>query len=201
MSWLDTFYTQIIETSVLEWLAVLSALTYVYYASRQKLICWLFALLSSGIYLGLMWSVQLYLEAGLQLFYVLMALYGWRKWRSRQSNNSSIIRWSIQKHLVNIVLSGLVTVFLGHVMSEFTNQASPYMDAFTTVFSLAATFMVAHRILENWVYWIAIDAVAVLLYADRGLFLSSLLMVFYVILASWGLYSWTKQWKQQAHFA
>jgi nicotinamide mononucleotide transporter len=201
MSWQETFYTQIIETSFLEWLAVLCALAYVYYASRQKLICWLFALLSSGIYLGLMWSVQLYLEAGLQLFYVLMALYGWRKWLSGQSNNSSIIRWSIQKHLVNIGLSGLVTLFLGYVMSEFTNQAAPCLDAFTTVFSLAATWMVALRILENWVYWIVIDAVSVLLYADRGLFLSSSLMVFYVILATWGLYSWTKQWKQQAHFA
>ena len=201
MSWQDNFYTQIIETSIFEWLAVLCALAYVYYASRQKLICWLFALFSSGIYLGLMWSVQLYLEAVLQLFYLLMALYGWRKWLSGQSNNSSIIRWSIQKHLVNIVLSGLVTLFLGYVMSKFTNQASPYMDAFTTVFSLAATWMVAHRILENWVYWIVIDAVAVLLYADRGLFLSSLLMVFYVILAAWGLYSWTKQWKQQTRFA
>jgi nicotinamide mononucleotide transporter len=86
---------------------------------------------------------------------------------------------------------------LGYIFDSYTNQENPYTDAFSTVFSLAATFMVTKKVLENWIYWIVIDAVCIYLFASRGLFLTSILFFFYTIIAVFGFVQWRRQFKLQ----
>ncbi len=74
---------------------------------------------------------------------------------------------------------------------------NPYADAFTTVFSLAATFMVTRKVLENWIYWIIIDIVSTYLFASRDLYLSSALFVLYTVIAVFGFFNWSRIYKQQ----
>jgi nicotinamide mononucleotide transporter len=188
---------EIRETSVLEWIAVATSLLYVYFAAKEKIWCWLFAFASSGLYVYLTIRVQLFLESGLQLFYVAMAIYGFMKWSRKPLVAQPIVKWSGNLHFLNISVSTLLTVVLGYVFASFTSQASPYLDAFTTVFSLAATFMVAHRVLENWIYWIVIDAALVFLYFGRGLKLTALLMCLYCIFAIFGFITWKKRYQIQ----
>ena len=82
-------------------------------------------------------------------------------------------------------------------MSEFTDAASPFVDAATTMSALLATWMVANKMLENWLYWIAIDTASVGLYLSRDLKLTAILFAGYVVLASWGYLTWRKQWTKQ----
>lgn len=184
------------ETSLLEWLAVLTGTLYVILISYKQIIAWLFALISSLLYVYICFNYQLYLESFLQFFYVAMAIYGWLNWK-KEIQTTTIIKWPIKNHLMNIGLSSILTLILGFTFSKFTNQANPFTDAFTTVFSLTATLMVTKRVLENWIYWIIIDGVSIFLYSSRALYLTSVLFFIFTLIAIFGYIKWKKEFKIQ----
>jgi nicotinamide mononucleotide transporter len=187
-----------INTSSIEWLGVLTGLLYVILISFKNITAWLFALLSSAIYVYLCFISNLFLETGLQLFYVAMAIFGWLKWKKDSlENETNIIKWDYRLHLLNILISGSLTFIIGYIFDNFTSQANPYTDAFSTIFSLVATFMVTKKVLENWIYWIFIDAVCIYLFASRGLYLTSLLFVLYTTIAVIGFFQWRSLFKLQ----
>ena len=187
-----------INTSSIEWLGVLTGLLYVILISFKNITAWLFALLSSAIYVYLCFKSNLFLETGLQLFYVAMAIFGWLKWKKDSlENETNIIKWDYRLHLLNILISGSLTFIIGYIFDNFTSQANPYTDAFSTIFSLVATFMVTKKVLENWIYWVFIDAVCIYLFASRGLYLTSLLFVLYTTIAVIGFFQWRSLFKLQ----
>lgn len=127
-----------------------------------------------------------------------MGIYGWAKWKVDIDKNLSIKRWVPGKHFLNILLSTLLTLLLGFIMDTYTDQESPYIDSFTTIFSLAATFMVTQRVLENWVYWVVIDLAAAYLYASRGLYLTGVQYFIFSVIAGFAFYSWYNSYKEQS---
>lgn len=187
---LDGLIEGILATSLIEWVAVATSLTYVILAAQKRILCWLFAFISSSLYVYLCFSTQLYLETVLQFFYVVMAIVGFVLWN--RTTESKIITWKVKHHILNVIISSTLTLVLGYLFSLYTNQANPYVDAATTVFSLAATFMVTKQVLENWIYWIIIDTVSVYLYFSRGLQLTAVLFVLFTVLAIVGYFSWKK---------
>lgn len=186
----DHLIEGIISTSLIEWIAVSTSIIYVILAARKLILCWLFAFISSVLYVYLCFSAQLYLETILQLFYVVMAIVGFLLWN--RSTDTRVTTWKVKDHVLNILVSSVLTLVLGFLFSEYTDQANPYVDASTTVFSLAATFMVTKRVLENWIYWIIIDAVSVYLYFTRELHLTAVLFMVFTVLAIVGYFSWKK---------
>lgn len=194
---LKELYFEIISTSALEYAAVVTSLLYVYFATKGKRICWFFALISTAIYSYIFVAVELFLESGLQVFYVIMAIYGYFTWRKNSHGSQKIRTWQFRHHIFNISFSALLTFILGYIFATRVGQESPYLDAFTTVFSIAATFMVAYRVLENWIYWIVIDSVSIYLYQSKSLYLSALLMLIFTFLAVKGLVTWRKLYKNQ----
>ena len=125
-----------------------------------------------------------------------MAVYGWLNWYKPTIENK-IIKWPIKYHAINFITSLSLTILLGYLFNRFTDQANPYTDAFTTVFSLTATFMVTKKVLENWIYWIVIDAVSVGLFISRELYLTSLLFIVFTLIAIWGYAKWKKNYANQ----
>ena len=190
---LDNLIEGILSTSALEWIAVCSSIIYVILAARKLIYCWLFAFISSALYVYICFSANLYLESVLQLFYVVMAVVGFLLWN--KSDSSEVIKWPVKYHVINLSLSTLTALLLGYLFSIYTDQANPYVDASTTVFSLVATFMVTKKVLENWIYWIIIDAVSVYLYFSRDLHLTAVLFVIFTLLAITGYVSWNKTMK------
>ena len=175
----------------LEIIAVISALLYVILAARKSLMCWPAAIISSICY-GLLFSqAKLYSESLLQVFYLAMAVYGWLNWRKNLNSDEELLiqEWSVKSHFLNISLSLLVSLFIGYLFSR-TEASYPYIDAFTTIFAVSATFMVVKRVLSNWLYWIVIDAVGVGLFAAKGLYLTSALFILYVVIAVIGYMKW-----------
>ena len=190
--------TELLNTSLIEWVAVICSMAYVILIARKRIIAWLFALIASCIYVYLCIISQYYLESFLQIFYVLMAIYGWYSWNRAEQHDEFIKRWSLKAHGINIVLSTVITLILGYIFDQYTDQSLPYLDAFTTVFSIAATFMVAHRILENWIYWIVIDLLSIQLYANKDLNATAVLFIIYSIIAIVGFFQWRNLYKNQS---
>ena len=194
----NQFIQQVLQSSFVEWLAVVTSILYVLLVARNNILCWIFALISSALYIYICFAYQLYLESGLQSFYFVMGIVGWVSWQKSNEDGSKIVIWNIKKHLINILISSAITILLGFIFSKYTDQASPYVDAFTTVFSLAATYLVIKRILENWIYWILIDVLSIYLYASRELYLTSILYFVFTLLAIYGFVSWRRKLKIQS---
>ncbi|MEN9440696.1 MAG: Nicotinamide riboside transporter PnuC [Bacteroidota bacterium] len=191
---LNNIYNSILQTSIWEWLAVASSLLYVILITYKVLAAWIFAALSSVLYIYLCYSNRLYLESILQVFYFGMAIYGWFMWTSDDDTKDvTVIQWPLKYHIYNILISGALMLLFGYIFDQYSNQANPYLDAFTTIFSLMATFMVAKKVLENWIYWIIIDAFSVYLFASRGLYMTSVLFILYTLIAIFGYFSWKRQ--------
>ncbi len=185
--------------SVLESCAVCLALSYVLLAIWQLRVCWIAAIASAALYILIFWQVQLYLEAILQVFYIVMAVYGWAAWRPNEAQSVAPIRtWPFPYHGAACCAVLIVSIALGTITDNLTDAASPYVDAATTISALLATWMVAQRLLENWLYWIAIDLASVGLYLSRDLSLTAGLFAAYVLLAGLGYRTWRRQWCQQS---
>ncbi len=180
-----------------ELLAVITGVIYVVLATRSNPWCWPWGIISSALWAYAAYLLfDLYVDALLQLFYVVMGFIGWYQWR--KGGNGEVLpisRLSSGEHLA-IVGGGLVLALLvGYLFDEYTPAAATYIDAWTTVFSVIATFLVVQRKLENWLYWIVIDAVYVYLYYTRGGYLFALLFIAYTIIAIVGYFKWQKEWR------
>ncbi|HEY7379218.1 MAG TPA: nicotinamide riboside transporter PnuC [Steroidobacteraceae bacterium] len=177
-----------------ELLAAVLALLYLVLAARQNPWCWPCALVSTVIYLWLFYERQLYQQALLQLFYIAMAVYGWWHWRGAgaASEPLRVSRWSMRQHVLAAGLVLVLTVTTGWAEARFTTAPFPYLDAFTTWGSVITTWMVARKVLENWLYWLLVDCVMVYLSYVAGLPATTLLFVIYLGIVIAGFLAWRR---------
>ncbi len=198
------FYQQFIAdlqaTSFWEWLAVILALAYLVLSIKESLWCWPAALFSTAIYGVLFFDVNLYMESSLNLYYLLMAVYGWNQWRKTgpNQNKKTIVEWSLVTHIYWILLLTFVVFLSAYLLSKFTDQDLPLLDSFTTWFAVFTTYLVAKKVLENWLYWIVIDAASIYLFLSKGFALTSVLFAIYIVLAFYGWLTWKRAYELQA---
>jgi nicotinamide mononucleotide transporter len=187
--------------SAWELLAVILALAYLLLAMKEKISCWYAAFISTSIYIFLFWDVSLLMESALQVFYLIMAVYGWWQWRHHadKQQDLAIHCWSVKTHLLVFAAVGALTLAFGYGLAQNTQAALPYLDSFTTWGAVITTYMVTRKVLENWIYWIVIDAASVYLYIDRGLYLTALLFMIYVVLVVVGFYQWYALYQREQH--
>jgi len=178
----------------LEIFAVIFALLYLFLAMKQNIACWYTAFISTLIYIIIYWDVSLYMESLLNFYYLLMAIYGWFNWNKKsQIDKNYVISWSYQNHIVVILLILILTVISGFSLQK-TDAVYPYLDSFTTWASVITTFMVAQKILSNWIFWIIINSVAIFLNFDRELYLTVILLMTYQVMSIYGYYQWRKSY-------
>jgi len=101
-----------------------------------------------------------------------------------------------RQHALIITAIVILSIVSGYLLNEHSTAAWPYVDSFTTWASVITTYLVARKYLQNWLYWIVIDAVSVPLYIDRGLNLTALLFFAYIIIAVIGYFSWLGHFRQ-----
>ncbi len=183
--------------SNLEIVAVVAAILYLLLAIRENIWCWLFAFISTSIYIYLFHSVSLLSESLLNIYYLVMAIYGWYQWQKGHNNELlKIVSWPLKIHGTLILMTGLMVPLLGYGMSKL-GASMPYLDAFTTCFAVLATIMVAHKVLENWHYWLVINVISVYLFVSKELFLTAAMFVLYVLLTIIGYFKWKKHYASQ----
>lgn len=196
---INTIAHQLLQNSLLELLAVVFAVAYLVLAVRENSLCWYAAGISTLIFLFIFWNVKLYMESGLQIYYLAMAFYGWYQWRDAQTETVSlrVSKWRAKQHIVALALIAALTFVSGSVLNSGTDANMPYLDSFTTWASVVTTFMVARKILENWLYWFVIDSVSIYLYLDRELYFTSLLFAIYIVIIFFGWFAWNRSYRQR----
>ncbi len=194
----NTVAEQFLRNSLLELTAVVFAIAYLVLAVRENILCWYAASVSTIIFLYIFWDVRLYMESGLQVYYLAMAGFGWYQWRRANDGSTSlqISVWSTGQHVIALALIALLTLVSGYLLSAGTDAQLPYLDSFTTWASVVTTFMVARKVLENWIYWLVIDSISIYLYIDRELYFTSMLFAVYIVIIFFGWFSWSKTYRQ-----
>jgi nicotinamide mononucleotide transporter len=187
---MDSFLTQLAATSFMEGIAVAFAVAYVWLAARQNIWCWPCALVSTGIYTWLFWSVSLPFHTILNFYYLIMAIYGLIKWRDKNSDSLFVQSWAISKHIICIAGLAIGALILSHFSSTVLDANYLHLDAFITVFSVFTTVLVAHKVRENWLYWIMINLFACYLYFSKDLALTGVLFLCYTGFAIYGFIQW-----------
>ncbi len=185
--------------SVLEAVAFVLGVAYLLLAIRESIWCWPAAFISSSIFAGLFAVSRIYMDSGLQVFYAGMAVYGWWVWRSTGPQNDAlhVSRWPLQRHVLACALILVTSLACGWLLTTYTNAAYPYVDSLTTFASFWATFLVARKVLENWYYWLVIDAVSIAIYLERGLEFAALLFVVYLVMIPFGLIAWSRSMNRE----
>jgi len=198
--------------AAMSWLEITSvafALAYLVLAVRQNILCWPAALISTLLSLVPFFDARLYPETALQIFYAVMAVYGWYQWRpggpggrlgERAASELPVSVWPLSLHAFAIGGTLAIALVLGTVLSR-TNAAFPYLDSFTSVGAVVTTYMVAKKVLENWVYWLVIDGITLYIYWQRSLYLYAALFVVYLVLVVVGFYRWHRDWREQPALA
>jgi nicotinamide mononucleotide transporter len=175
----------------LESIAVLFSIIYVILVAKESIWCWAAAIISVSLYIFICYEAKLYAETALQFFYLIMAVAGYFFWKeSPDKKQLDIKELSIGNHALILFAGIIFTLILGYVLTIYTQAKLPLLDSFTTIFSIIATFMVIKKILENWLYFIAIDLVSIYLYNTRDLQQTAILFVLYAIIACVGYYNW-----------
>lgn len=184
--------------SLLEIVAVALAVLYLILAIRENIWCWLCAGVSTAIFAYLFFDVRLYMEAILNVFYFLMAIYGWRKWTSgrRDDHNMPVVVWSQNTHLLAIVSVLMLSCASGYLLDTRSDAAFPYVDSLTSWGAVWATYLVARKVLENWWYWFVIDATMIFVFWAKDLQFTAVLYVLYLLLIPIGLISWSRSWRE-----
>ncbi len=185
--------------SLLEWGAVFFNVLYVVLAARRHIACWPAGIIGVVLAFLVYIPARLYSDAVLQVFYLVLSVYGWWQWSNgRRASEQHIFRMTGSEHL-RVILVGIgLGLLMGWFWSGF-GAALPFVDGLTTSFSMVTTWLVARRYLENWIYWIIIDMVCIGVYDHRGIEAFVYLFVLYVILSVWGWRSWRKVWGESIH--
>jgi nicotinamide mononucleotide transporter len=179
-------------------LALVTGVAYAVLAARRNRLCWIAGAVSSGCATFLSALNKLPMQAALQVFYVAMAAYGWWSWKRSTSEGELLVGTSpwnfhLGAALLLVGLSLLSAWWLRHGSAS----AWPLLDSLTTWFSLLATWLAARARLENWLYWIVINAVMVYLFFEQKVWGMALLSVFLAAIAAGGFIAWRRRLQVQ----
>jgi len=173
---------------------------YVILAARESQWCWPFAFVSTVIYTLLFWEGQLPMQALLNFYYMGMAVYGYLLWQKHGNgeDNLHISSWPLLEQLKLVGIGTFLTYITGSYLTQYQLSQSPYLDAGVTVFSVLNTWLMAKKVIQNWFYWILIDAAAIVLYVQHGYYATVVMFSIYLVLAMIGFISWHKLYRQQS---
>lgn len=189
-------------TSPLEAASVALGLAYSLLAVRRSRYCWLAGALSSAIIAYLAARGRLPMQALLQGYYVIVSFYGFWHWSHGENGAPQpISTWPLRAHLLAAGAVLLASLLTARWLAQQTQAAWPYLDSATTWASLIATWLVARMKLENWLYWIVIDSVCVLLFGAQHLYFLALLFAAYLGISVAGFFTWLGQFRLQTRTA
>lgn len=194
MSIFENFISELTQFSTLEIIGVVTSLLYIYFATKENRLCFLFGLISSTIYVYICFSYQLYFDTLINFYYIIMSFVGWVMWSKNKNKVEEKVK-SIQNKtfLLYAIIGGLATLVFGGIALNYSDASLPFVDSFTTVFAIIATVMVVKKQIENWLIWIIVDGVGIGMYFYKELYFTSFLFLIYTIIAIRGYQKWKTQ--------
>lgn len=178
--------------------ATIFGLIYIVLVVRENVWCWFWGILSCGLWAWATYNLYgYYVDAILNVFYVLMGFVGIYQWKfgSKEKKKLNISQLTVSQHVMIIIVGLLLTVLFGFIFEKFTPARATYLDSFTTAFAIFATFMTIQKKIDNWIYWIVVDVLYLYMYGMVGAYLFMLLYVIYCFIAVRGWWIWREEMK------
>lgn len=182
---------------LIELLGVATALTYLVLVTKRRWIAWPFYIASSCLYTPVFWAADLYADAALQLYFVVMGLYGWQVWKA-EASEVAVVSMPLSSALRIAAAIVGVSVCAGYALSFTRAGWFGYSDAFISIGSVVATYLTARKVLESWYYWIVIDLFATGVFGMRELDITVWLYLIYSLLAVRALLDWRAVFRSQS---
>ncbi len=178
-----------------EWGATIFSLIYLYYAIKNKPICFIYGIIGSGTWAYVSYGGHYVFDAALQVFYIIISIIGIYRWKFGGTNRSELL---ITEHKPSshfyIIIGGSLAAYLLYWSSQFIELIDqPLLDAFTTVFLIVGTILLIERKLSSWIYLIIADLGCIYMYSLKGWWLFVGMMVIYVVFGIIGYISWRKE--------
>jgi nicotinamide mononucleotide transporter len=187
-SWFTSNYIEI--------LATIAGLGYIFLSIKQNIWLWPVGIVNVSLYIYVFFVSKFYADMGLQFFYLFISFYGWYNWlkgnREEKNADLPVIRITKNRAIILFIISLIIMAVIAYILVNFTDSDIPYWDAFTTAFSITATWMLARKIIEHWLIWIVVDLVSAGLYIYKGLYPTTVLFLVFTILAIIGYVEWKK---------
>lgn len=181
--------------SLIEGIAVLMTLIGIALTIRQHVSCWPVGIIGIAAYLVVFIRARLYADSALQPIYIAQSLYGWWYWTHGGRAGESrvpIVLLGWPTRIGVLAATGIAALVVGTGLARWTDAAAPYADATLSAGSLAANWLLARKVLENWVLWIVVNIGYVILFWRKGLQLSAGLYVILLGMAVAGLVEWNR---------
>jgi len=185
----------------IEIVAVVAGVLCVWLTVRQNIWCWPVGLIQVGLYIFIFYEVKLYSDMLLHAIYVVLGVYGWFHWARGGTDRKKLPVTRLNRTAIPVWLAMtlIASASWGFFMSRYTDAALPYGDAFTTVASLVAQWLMVRKRLESWIVWITVDVVAIGIYAYKDLWLTSLLYLMFLGLAIAGFIAWRWSFREESN--
>ncbi len=172
----------------------------VWLTAKQSIWCWPVGLANVALSLFVFFFARLYADVLLQVFYLVMTLYGWYQWLWGGEKKSKLSIRKIKKlEILWLVIIGIVgTLLMGWLFKSYTNASLPFIDSFVAVWGILATWAMAKKIMEHWIAWIFIDLICVAIYTYKEIYFFTALYFIFTLMAVAGLKLWMKDYRNQA---
>ncbi|MCJ0742416.1 nicotinamide riboside transporter PnuC [Pedobacter montanisoli] len=197
--WFSLFKEQVLATSFLEWFAVIFGVAEVLLARKNNILLYPAGIISVVLSMYLLVHTMLYAEALLNLYYLVMSIYGWAVWqRNNQEGKTLAVSWTNRSEMLracSIVVGGYILLYT--ILVKFTKSDVPAFDAFVSSAAWAGMWLLARRKIENWVFLNVSNIVAIPLLIHKGLLMMALLTAFLFVVAIFGFIDWKRIYKAQ----
>ena len=197
---LHAFIDGMKQTTPLEYIAVFFGIASVWYSRKENILVYPIGLINTIIYIYISFKGSLLGEAGVNLYYTIMSIYGWILWtrRDKQQHHVVVITWSNKKEWINELLffaAFYVTIFaaLTYLKKDFAPGAIPWADAFASATAFTGMWLMAKKKVESWYWWIATNIASIPLYFVKHYVFTSVYYVVLLIMAVWGLVEWMRR--------
>jgi len=194
-SFFTVLYQNLLDTSWLEFIAVIFGLLSVWFARKENIWVYPTGIVNVLIYVYLCFHAKLYADMGINAFYFVMSVYGWYRWTRKDQENHHLPITSLtwKGWTLNLLAVAVFFAVLWFVLDRFTDSPVPVPDSFTTAIFIVAMWLMAVKKLENWLFWIAGDLLVIPLFVFKGLAFTGIQYLVFLILAIMGWVEWRKR--------
>ena len=184
-----------LHTNWIEIVGVILSLIYLYLSIKQKISLWIFGFLSSAFYIVVFFQTKFYADMSLQFYYLVICVYGWFNWKNGKPGQGSELPASktSKRLIIQLTIASIVIYFIYYViLAKFTDSTIPKADSLVGMLSVVGTWMLARKLIENWLVWIVADGIATGLFFYKELYPTAFLFIIYTIMAMVGYLQWKK---------
>jgi len=206
MDFFELFYNNLVNTGLVEYIAVLAGITSVWFEKRENILVYPVGIVNVLLYVYICFNARLYADSGINLFYFVVSVFGWYNWSRKKSGSNEKLHISIntlkQKILYFLITVVAFAVIVSVLMifnrndQEYVSSYLPWIDAGVSAVCLMGMWLCALKRVDNWYYYIIGNAVSIPMYISKGLVFTSFQYLVFLTLSIMGLIEWKKKWEK-----